>query len=115
MLQVAEHITGYPQPTDLGPLFAAVSRQRARAMGRNVYGSVWLMAASILETLSRLPALEHSNRRFAWLATVAFLKVNGYRLDYPSQKEAVTLVTDVARGATGVQACALQLRRWAHT
>ncbi|SNS95672.1 hypothetical protein [Actinacidiphila glaucinigra] len=73
------------------------------------------MAAPVLETLSRLPALEHSDRRFPWLATVAFLEVNGHTLDHPAQKEAVPLVTVVARGATGVQACARQLRRWAHS
>ncbi|MFE2546863.1 hypothetical protein [Actinacidiphila glaucinigra] len=69
------------------------------------------MAASVLETLSRLPALEHSDRRFAWLAMVAFLDVKGHTLGHPSLKEAVALVTDVARGATGVRACARQLRR----
>ncbi|MEU6346251.1 fic family toxin-antitoxin system, toxin component [Streptomyces sp. NPDC046977] len=112
LLQVAEHVTGDPQLIDLGPLFAAVSRHRSRAMNRDVYGSVWLKAAALMETLARLPALEHSNRQFAWLSAVAFLTVNGCTLDYP-QKDAVALVNDVARGATAVQASALQLRRWA--
>ncbi|MFD3456611.1 fic family toxin-antitoxin system, toxin component [Streptomyces sp. NPDC058691] len=111
LLQVAEHITGDPQPDDLGPLDAAVARHRAQAMGREVYGSIWLKAAALLHTLVRLPSLEHSNAQFGWLAAVAFLQVNGRPLTY-QPKDAATLVRGVVAGTVPPREIALQLRRW---
>jgi death-on-curing protein len=112
LLRLAERIDGDPQVDDLGPLFAAVARHRARAMERDVYSSDWLKAAALLHTLARLPSLEHSNRQFAWLTAVGFLSVNGHQLEYPP-KAAATLVSDGSAGRVGVQQIALQLRRWA--
>ena len=112
LLQVAEHIDGDPQPDDLGPLIAGVARHRGQALGRDVYGSIWLKAASLLHTLARLPSLEHSNAQFAWLAAVAFLQVNGHTLDYPP-KDAAALLRNVVTGDIGPQRIALQLRQWA--
>jgi death-on-curing protein len=112
LLQIAEHIHGDPQADDLGPLDAAVARHRAQAMGREIYGSIWLKAAALLHTLARLPSLEHSNGQFGWLSAVAFLQVNGRTLDYPP-KEAAALVRDVVAGDIGIMGIALQLRRWA--
>lgn len=111
LLQVAEHILGDPQADDLGVLPAAVARHRAEAMGQDVYGSIWLKAAALLHTLVRLPALEHSNGQFGWLAAVAFLRVNGHTLTYPP-KDAAVLVRDAIAGAKSVKEIALQLRQW---
>ncbi|MEU1622388.1 fic family toxin-antitoxin system, toxin component [Streptomyces sp. NPDC005722] len=112
LLQLAEQLHGDPQANDIGPLFAAVSRHSAVAMGRDVYGSLWLKAGALLETLSRLRALEHSNRQFALMAAVAFLQVNGHTVKFPP-KDAATLVRDVAEGTKGVIDAARQLRTWA--
>lgn len=112
LLQLAERIDGDPQIDDLGPLFGAVARHRARAMERDVYGSDWLKAAALLHTLVRLPSLEHSNRQFAWLAAVGFLTLNGYHLNYPP-KAAASMVNDAGAGLLAVQQIAVQLRQWA--
>ncbi|MFJ4849349.1 MULTISPECIES: fic family toxin-antitoxin system, toxin component [unclassified Streptomyces] len=111
LLQVAEHITGDPQADDLGILPAAVARHRSEAMRREIYGSIWLKAAALLHTLARLPALEHSNGQFGWLAAVAFLRVNGHTLTY-EPKDAAILVRDVIAGEAPVRQIALQLRQW---
>jgi prophage maintenance system killer protein len=111
LLRLAESLPGDPQVDDLGPLFAAVARHRAVAMEREVYGSVWLQAASLLHTLARLPSLEANNRVFAWVSAQAFLAVNGHALDY-KPPAAVALVLDVAAGSMGVQQIAVQLRAW---
>jgi death-on-curing protein len=111
LLHAAELLDGDPQVDDLGPLYAAVARVNAGAMGRDVYGSLYLKAAALLQTLASLPCLEHSNERFAWHATEAYLILNRRSLDYPP-KAAVALVRDAAFGALGVARIARQLRDW---
>ncbi|MFB8773932.1 fic family toxin-antitoxin system, toxin component [Streptomyces broussonetiae] len=112
LLHAAELLDGDPQVDDYGPLYAAVARVNARAMERDIYGSPYLRAAALLQTLVRLPCLEHSNEAFAWHATEACLALNGHGLDYPP-KAAVALVRDAASGALGVARIARQLRDWA--
>jgi death-on-curing protein len=83
-------------------------------MERDIYGSLYLKAAALLQTLARLPCLEHSGEAFAWHATEAFVILNGRRLEYPP-KAAVALVRDAASGALGVARLARQLRDWSVT
>ena len=111
LLHAAEVLPGDPQVDDYGPLYAAVARVNARALERDIYGSLYLKAAALLQTLVRLPCLEHSNEAFAWHCAEAYLALNGSRLDYPP-KEAVSLVRDVASDAMGVGLIGRQLRAW---
>ncbi|MFI1722424.1 fic family toxin-antitoxin system, toxin component [Streptomyces sp. NPDC020489] len=111
LLHAAELLPGDPQVDDYGPLYAAAARANARALKHDVYGSLHLRAAALLQTLVRLPCLEHSNEAFAWHATEAYLALNGHRLDY-APKEAVALVRDAASGTTGVGLVGRQLRAW---
>ncbi|GAA1377771.1 fic family toxin-antitoxin system, toxin component [Streptomyces beijiangensis] len=111
LLHAAELLDGDPQVDDLGTLYATVARVNARAMGRDVYGSVHLKAAALLQTLAKLPCLEHSGEAFAWHSTEAYLALNDHRLDYPS-KAAVALVRDAASGSLGVARIARRLRDW---
>jgi prophage maintenance system killer protein len=111
LLHAAELLPGDPQVDDYGPLYAAVARVNARALEHDVYGSVHLRAAALLQTLVRLPCLEHSNEAFAWHAAEAYLVLNGCRLHYPP-KEAVALVRDTASGTVGIGLIGRQLRAW---
>ena len=111
LLHAAELLPGDPQVDDLGPLYAATARVNARALERDVYGSLYLKAAALLQTLARLPCLEHSNEAFAWHCTEAYLLLNGCPLEYPP-KEAVALVRNVASGTLGVGMAGRQLRAW---
>ncbi|MFD5097490.1 fic family toxin-antitoxin system, toxin component [Streptomyces albidochromogenes] len=111
LLHAAELLDGDPQVDDLGPLYAAVARSNAGAMERDIYGSLHLKAGALLQTLARLPCLEHSGDAFAWHSTEAYLALNGHRLDYPP-KAAVALVRDTAAGVLGVARIARQLREW---
>jgi death-on-curing protein len=111
LLRLAETLPGDPQVDDLGPLFAAVCRHQAAAMGREVYGSDWLKAAALLHTLARLPCLERHNRAFAWAAAQGFLAINGHTLAY-KPADAVALVKAAAAGQAGVRQVAAQLRDW---
>jgi death-on-curing protein len=111
LLHAAELLEGDPQVDDFGPLYAAVARVNARAMEHDIYGSLHLKAAALLQTLAKLPCLEHSNEAFAWHSTEAYLDLNGSRLDYPP-KAAVALVRDAASGTLRVARIARQLRTW---
>ncbi|MFF8958270.1 fic family toxin-antitoxin system, toxin component [Streptomyces sp. NPDC014894] len=111
LLHAAELVPGDPQVDDYGPLYAAVARIQSRAMGRDIYGSQHLKAAALLQTLAKLPCLEHSNEAFAWHSTEAFLALGGHRLGY-APKDAVVLVRDAASGALGVARIAHLLHVW---
>ncbi|MGW6458178.1 fic family toxin-antitoxin system, toxin component [Streptomyces sp. NPDC055078] len=111
LLHAAEVLPGDPQVDDYGPLYAAVARIYARAMDRDIYGSQHLKAAALLQTLSKLPCLEHSNEAFAWHSTEAFLALGGHQLGY-APKAAVVLVRDAAAGTLGVAQIAHQLHGW---
>ncbi|MGW3852140.1 fic family toxin-antitoxin system, toxin component [Streptomyces fagopyri] len=111
LLHAAQLLPEDPQVDDFGPLYAAVARVNARAMERDIYGSLYLKAAALLQTLVKLPCLEHSNEAFAWHSAEAYLALNGCRLDY-LPKESVSLVRDAASGAMGVGLIGRQLRAW---
>ncbi|NHI11908.1 hypothetical protein STPH2_7278 [Streptomyces sp. KO7888] len=111
LLHAAELLPGDPQVDDYGPLHAAAARVDARALERDIYGSLYLKAAALLQTLARLPCLEHSNEAFAWHSAEAYLALNGCRLDYPP-KEAVALVREAASGTVGVGLIGRRLRGW---
>ncbi|KQX27647.1 fic family toxin-antitoxin system, toxin component [Streptomyces anulatus] len=111
LLHAAELLPGDPQVDDYGTLYAAVARVNARALERDIYGSLYLQAGALLQTLARLPCLEHSNEAYAWHCAEAYLALNGRRLEYPP-KEAVALVRDAASGAMGVGLLGRQLRVW---
>ncbi|MFH8446092.1 fic family toxin-antitoxin system, toxin component [Streptomyces sp. NPDC018026] len=111
LLHAAELLDADPQVDDYGPLYAAVARVNARALERDIYGSLHLKAAALLHTLARLPSLEHSNEAFAWHASEAYLALNSHSLDYPP-KAAVALVRDAAAETLGVARIARQLRDW---
>lgn len=112
LLHSAERLAGDPQVDDLGPLYGAVARVNARAMEYDIYGSLFLKGAALLQSLVRLPTLEHSNEAFAWHSCEAYLALNGQLLTY-QPKDAVALVRDAATGAIGVAQIARQLRTWA--
>ncbi|MGW2189821.1 fic family toxin-antitoxin system, toxin component [Streptomyces sp. NPDC001719] len=111
LLHAAGLLPGDPQVDDYGPLFGAIARMYARAMDRDIYDSLHLKAGALLVSLVRMPCLEHSNDRFAWHATEAFLALNGYRLDY-QPKDAVIFVRDASTGVIGVAQVARQLHTW---
>ncbi|WP_328392408.1 fic family toxin-antitoxin system, toxin component [Streptomyces sp. NBC_00390] len=114
LLHAAELLPGDPQVDGLGPPYAAVARVNASAMERGVYATLHLKATALLQTLAKLPCLEHSNEAFASHATEAYLALGGHRLEY-LPKAAVALVRVAAAGTLGVPRIARQLRNWTTT
>jgi hypothetical protein len=112
LLMIAEQKTpGDPQVTDWGALVAAVSRHEAEIFGTAVYDSPHARAASLLQLLLHVPALERSNAMFASAVAYAYLVASGLKVaTSPDQvRELARLVKD---GGATVHDIAEELRRW---
>ena len=112
LLMLAEQKTpGDPQVTDWGALVAAVARHRAEIFGVPVYGSPQARAASLLQLLIHVPALERANALFASAVAYAYLVASGEKVaTTPEQvRDLARLVKD---GAASVDDIARELRGW---
>ncbi|MFI5064958.1 MAG: type II toxin-antitoxin system death-on-curing family toxin [Streptosporangiales bacterium] len=90
---------------DLGLLDSACHRPQASLFGREAYPTLAGKAAALMHSLACNHALVDGNKRLALLATVVFLRINGYALDL-TDDEAFDLAMSVAAGqldADGIQ------------
>ncbi|MFF4174134.1 fic family toxin-antitoxin system, toxin component [Streptomyces sp. NPDC001744] len=111
LLDVAqEKIPGDPDVVDFGALEAARARHCAVVMGTTVYPEPHHRAAALLQSLVRLPALEHSNELYAAAVAAAFLTASG-RPVKASTEQAVDLVKKTASGLD-VRDVAAALTTW---
>ncbi|MFE7777670.1 fic family toxin-antitoxin system, toxin component [Streptomyces sp. NPDC057445] len=111
LLQVAQTLPGDPACLDLGVLDAVCARVRARYMAQDVYGSLWLKAAAMLETIILHEPLEERNQFFAWLAAETFLAANSVYMTYEPEA-ALALVMRAKHKGADVREIAAQLRAW---
>ncbi|MFE0773339.1 fic family toxin-antitoxin system, toxin component [Streptomyces sp. NPDC058861] len=110
LLDVAqEKIPGDPDVVDFGALEAARARHCAVVMGTTVYSEPHHRAAALLQSLVRLPALEHSNELYA-AVVAAFLTASGRPVKV-STEQAVDLVRQTATGLD-VRDTAAALTTW---
>src|SRR3989337_2551413 len=65
---------------DFGLLHSAVERPKATFGGQDLYPSVYLKAASLLQSLCLNHPFTDGNKRTAWLSTKRFLYLSGYHL-----------------------------------
>ncbi|MFF9486632.1 fic family toxin-antitoxin system, toxin component [Streptomyces sp. NPDC014676] len=112
LLMLAERQTpGDPQVTDWGALVAAVARHEAEIFDVPVYDSPHARAASLLQLLIHIPALERSNALFASAVAYAYLVASGLKVVTSPER-----VRDLARlvkdGEATVDDIAAELRRW---
>ncbi|MFD4922979.1 fic family toxin-antitoxin system, toxin component [Streptomyces goshikiensis] len=111
LLEVAqEKLPGDPDVVDFGALEAARARHCAVVMGTTVYPEPHHRAAALLQSLVRLPALEHSNELYAAVIAAAFLNASG-RTVKVSTDQAVDLVRQTANGLD-VRDIAAALTTW---
>lgn len=82
---------------DAGLLESALARPSASMFGTEVYSELPTKAAALLESLARNHPLVDGNKRTAWVLTVQFLWLNGYRHDFETDT-AFDLVIGVASG-----------------
>ncbi len=82
---------------DLGLLDSACHRPRSGLMGQEAYATLSAKAAALIHSRALNRALLDGNKRLALLATVVFLRINGYRLAL-TDDEAFDLTLAVAAG-----------------
>jgi death-on-curing protein len=97
---------------DAGLLDAAAHRPQATMFGEDLYPTVHLKAAALMESVVCNHALIDGNKRLAFAATLVFYGLNGWRLVLPQRDAAVDLVLDVARGAAELHRIAATLESW---
>jgi death on curing protein len=97
---------------DLGLLDSVTARPRSSAFGIDAYPTLPEKAAALLDSIVGNHALVDGNKRLGWLATVAFLWINGQILLAP-EDDAYDLVTSVAERRISVTDSAATLASWA--
>lgn len=110
---IAEQRTpGDPPVTDYGALVAAVARHQAEVLpGVPVYDSPHACAASLLQLLMHVPALERSNALFASAVAYAYLVAGGVKV-VTSPEQVRDLARLVKTGDATVDDIARELRQW---
>jgi death-on-curing protein len=97
---------------DLGLLDSAAHRPRATVLGVEAYGTLWLKAAAMLDSVVCTRPLAEGNWRLAWVAAVTLCDVNGWWID-ADEDDALDLIRQVDRGKVEVAQIAAQLEAWA--
>ncbi|MEV7684039.1 fic family toxin-antitoxin system, toxin component [Streptomyces sp. NPDC088341] len=112
LLRIAqEQLPGDPDIVDYGALEAARARHCAVVMGTTVYTEPHHRAAALMQSLIRLPALEHSNELYAAAVASTFLSSSGRPVKV-SADQAIELTDQIASGALSVRDIASALRAW---
>lgn len=96
---------------DLGLLDSAAARPRSSAFGVDAYPSLAEKAAALLDSVVGNHSLVDGNKRLGWLATVAFLWINGMLLLAP-EVDAYDLVIAVAERRISVSDSVGSLAAW---
>ena len=96
---------------DLGLLDSAAARPRSSAFGVDAYPTLAEKAAALLDSVVGNHSLVDGNKRLGWLATVAFLWIDGQLLLAP-EDDAYDLVIAVAERRISVSESAGSLAAW---
>lgn len=79
----------YPQGLDI-----IVEQPQQVLFGQELYPSIWLKAAFIIQKITKKHIFADGNKRTALLSGLTFLKINGYELDF-SEEDGETLILSV--------------------
>lgn len=96
---------------DLGLLDSAAHRPQATVLGVEAYGTLWLKAAALMESLIRTRPLAEGNWRLGWVAAITLCDINGFWVD-ADEDAALDLVREVDRGEIEISALAANLESW---
>jgi len=98
---------GHPRVRDPGALAAAAARPQTTMFGLDAYLTLQAKAAALLHSIVRNDPMVDGNKGLGWLATVAFLEINGYELRIADPSTAEDFVVAVADGRIDVDAAAV--------
>jgi len=71
---------------DFALFHSAVERPKAQYGGKFLYGSLWLMAAALLQSLVKNHPFEDGNKRTAFISAIRLLYKNGYQFKAEKNK-----------------------------
>jgi death on curing protein len=97
VLFVAERVLPEVMIRDVGLLESALARPKATAFGEDAYPDLFTKAAALLQSITSNQPLVDGNKRLALAVVIAFLGMNGNRLDLTND-QAYELVMAVAGG-----------------
>jgi len=94
---------------DVGLLSSAVARPESSMFGVEAYPDLFVKAAALFSSLAQNHPFFDGNKRFAWVATLTFLELNGVVIDMTTDS-AFELVLYVAQSRLDLDAIAHSLR-----
>lgn len=98
ILHIARRTLGAVKARDIGLLESAVARPSTTVFGDDAYPRLHDKAAALVHSVARNHALVDGDKRLALATLIAFLGVNGERLDLDNDG-AHDLIIDIASGA----------------
>jgi len=114
LIDLATGLLGDPPPIrDVGLLGSAAARPQTTAYGEDAYPDIWAKAAALLQSIVKNHALVDGNKRLGWLATAAFLEINGIGVTQLPNDAVYDFVVGVAAGSQDVDRIAEMLRHLA--
>lgn len=93
---------------DVGLLSSAVARPESSMFGVEAYPDLFVKAAALFSSLAQNHPFFDGNKRFAWVATLTFLELNGVVIDMTTDS-AFELVLNVAQSRLDLDAIAHSL------
>lgn len=112
LIELAGLLLGDPAPIrDVGLLGAAAARPQTTISGEDAYPDIWAKAAALLQSIVKNHALVDGNKRLGWLATAAFLEINGIDATRASNDDVHDLVVDIAARNRSVDEIAVALQQ----
>jgi death-on-curing protein len=93
---------------DQGLLFSALARPSASMYGEEAYATLELKAAALFSSLAQNHPLFDGNKRLSWILTLAFLRINGFRVVMETDM-AFQLVLEVAQSSKTLEEIAAVL------
>lgn len=80
---------------DLGLLDSALARPRTSLFGDDAYPEIELKGAAMMHSLIKNYPMVDGNKRTSWFMLTAFLFINGFHIEMPTEK-ALTLTLGLA-------------------
>jgi death-on-curing protein len=95
---------------DPGLLDSSAYRPQSGMFGQDAYPTIWLKAAALMQSIDHNQALLDGNKRLSWIASLVFLRRNGYRVE-TDVDSAYQLCMAIATGES-LDKIAETLERW---
>lgn len=112
LIDLARALLGDPPPIrDVGLLGSAAARPQATAFGQDAYPDVITKAAALLQSIVNNHTLVDGNKRLGWLATAAFLELNGFNASKISNDDVYDLVIWIASTNASLEDITIRLSR----